>query len=72
MGELNHEQTTQILLLTMADTTWRMFVPPAITVAIGLWADNAWHTGPWLTLGAAAVGLGASILLIKRQLKGAA
>ena len=59
---------TTALLLTMADTTWRMFVPPAIFVFGGLYGDTLLHTKPWLTLIAAPVGLGISALLIKRQI----
>lgn len=70
MSEHNREQSVMRLLWSMADTTWRMFTPPAITVSGGLWADIHWHTGPWFTLLALGVGLGGSILLIKRQLKG--
>lgn len=70
MSERKDEQPALSLLLSMADTTWRMFTPPAITVAGGLWADIHWQTAPWLTLGALVLGLGGSVLLIKRQLKG--
>ncbi|HEY6736552.1 MAG TPA: AtpZ/AtpI family protein [Candidatus Saccharimonadia bacterium] len=70
MGERNREQSVSRLLWSMADTTWRMFTPPTITVAGGLWADLHWGTKPWLTLLAAAVGLSISIWLVKRQLKG--
>lgn len=72
MSERNREQSITSLMLSMADVTWRMFTPPAITVAGGLWADVHWHTAPWLTLAALALGLGGSVLLIKRQLKGSA
>ncbi|QQR52344.1 AtpZ/AtpI family protein [bacterium] len=70
MGERDREQSTQQLLISMADTTWRMFTPPALTVALGLWADNSWQTGPWMTLLSMIVGLGGSVMLVKRQLKG--
>jgi hypothetical protein len=57
------------LILSMADTTWRMFTPPALTVAAGLYADIHWHTKPWLTLVSVPLGLTISVLLVKKQLE---
>jgi hypothetical protein len=56
------------LIWSMADTTWRMFTPPALLVPAGLWADLKFHTKPWLTLASAIVGLVLSALLVKKQL----
>ncbi|MDB5179362.1 MAG: hypothetical protein JWN01_1305 [Patescibacteria group bacterium] len=69
--EPEKQDSTVQLLLSMADTTWRMFTPPAIFVPGGIWADLKWHTKPWITLVSAVVGLSFSILLVKRQLRGA-
>jgi len=57
------------LIVSMADTTWRMFVSPAILVPAGLWADLRWHTRPWLTILGAVLGLVGSVLLVRAQLK---
>jgi hypothetical protein len=57
------------LIWSMADTTWRMFVPPALFVWGGLSADLSWGTKPWLTLLSAVLGLGVSVLLVRKQLK---
>jgi hypothetical protein len=57
------------LILSMADTTWRMFVPPAIVVPAGIYGDLQLGTKPWLTIVAAAAGLAVSVLLVKRQLR---
>jgi hypothetical protein len=57
------------LILSMADTTWRMFTPPAILVPIGIFADLELGTKPWITLACVPVGLVLSALLIKQQLK---
>jgi F0F1-type ATP synthase assembly protein I len=54
----------------MADTTWRMFVPPALVVPAGLYGDIHLHTKPWLTIVSAVAGLGLSVLLVRRQLRG--
>jgi hypothetical protein len=58
------------LIVSMADTTWRMFVPPAVLVPAGLWADLKWGTKPWLTLVGLLVGLSLSVLLVRAQLRG--
>lgn len=68
MGD-NIERPVARLLLSMADTTWRMFTPTALTVLIGLWLDLRFNSEPWLTLVAAGVGLSLSVLLIKKQLE---
>ena len=58
------------LIVSMADTTWRMFVPPALLVPAGLWADIKWGTKPWLTLVGLIAGLTLSVLLVRVQLRG--
>ena len=57
------------LMVSMADTTWRMFTPPAIFVPAGIYADLKWHTKPWLTVLSVPISLGISVLLIKKQLE---
>lgn len=59
-----------VLLMTLADTTWRMLVPTGVLALGGVWADLHWGTKPWLTLLAVPLGLGISVVLIRRQLKG--
>lgn len=63
------DKSTVILLLgTIGDTTWRMFVPTIGLTVAGVYADKAFGTKPWLTV--VGIGLGALIagLLVKRQL----
>jgi F0F1-type ATP synthase assembly protein I len=57
------------MLRAMADTTWRMFVPPAVVVPEGIWADLKFGTKPWLTILATLVGLALSVLLVAKQMK---
>jgi hypothetical protein len=59
-----------LLFLTMADTTWRMFVAPAILVTAGIFGDIRFKTAPWLTALGLCVGLGVSALLVRQQLRG--
>ncbi len=63
------EASTFALLASMADTTWRMFTPPALLVSGGLWIDLHWGTKPWMTALATVVGLALSILLVRAQLR---
>jgi F0F1-type ATP synthase assembly protein I len=65
------KESTRQLLISMADTTWRMFVSPAILVPVGIFSDLKFHTKPWLTIVSAVVGLGLSVLLVRQQLRGA-
>jgi uncharacterized membrane protein len=61
-------QSTVILLLgTIADTSWRMFVPTISTILLGFWADSSWGTKPWLTILGILIGTAITALLIKRQ-----
>lgn len=64
-----NEASTFELLVSMADTTWRMFTPPAIFVAGGIWADLKFGTKPWLTALATVIGLAFSVLLVRQQLR---
>ncbi|HSX28870.1 MAG TPA: AtpZ/AtpI family protein [Candidatus Saccharimonadales bacterium] len=57
------------ILVTLADTTWRIFTPVILCTALGIWADLHFGTKPWLTLFAVALGFGLAILLVRAQLQ---
>lgn len=58
-----------VLILSIADTTWRMFVPIIGLLLLGRMADDLWHTGHvWMALGT-VTGIIISGLLIKQQLE---
>ena len=61
--------TVVLLLATIADTTWRMFVPTIGCILLGFWGDSTWGTQPWLTIVGIIVGVAITALLIKRQLQ---
>ncbi len=64
------QQTTVVLLLgTIGDTTWRMFVPTIGLTLLGVWGDNTFHTKPWFTLAGIVVGTAIATLLVLKQLK---
>lgn len=56
------------LITSMADTTWRMFVPTVGLLLVGNMLDTQFHTKPWLLLAGVAIGGCISAWLIKKQL----
>lgn len=62
-------KTALLLLVTLADTTWRIFVPVGGLAGIGIWADLHYHTKPWITFSGVAVGFVIAFFLIRQQLK---
>ena len=58
-----------MIIATMADTTWRMFVPTVGLIVAGDALDGRFSTRPWLMLTGALTGSLVAALLIKRQLK---
>ncbi len=67
-AENRESDSTLAIFASMADTTWRMFVPPAILVPLGIWTDLTYHTKPWVTVITAIIGLALAVLLVKKQL----
>lgn len=57
------------IALDLLGTAWRIATPVLIFVAMGLFADRAWDTGPWLTLLGMVSGFGVAALLVKEQIK---
>ncbi len=64
------DKTTVILLLsTIGDTTWRMFVPTIGFTILGVLADRQFNMKPWMTGLGIVVGVAIAALLIRRQLQ---
>ncbi len=63
------ESATLMLIATMADMTWRMFVPTIGLLLVGNMLDDRWHTSPWLMLVGALIGAAIATLLIRAQLR---
>ncbi len=57
------------LITSMADTTWRMFVPTIGLLLVGNTLDEQLHTKPWLLLLGVTIGACISAVLIKQQIK---
>lgn len=56
------------LIIDMADTTWRMFVPIVGLLLLGRYIDNIVGTKPLLMLVGALCGAGLAAVLVKSQL----
>lgn len=59
-----------LLLTTIADTTWRMFVPAIGFTMLGVWLDGQFGTKPWLMFAGIIVGAVGAWLLVKKQIFG--
>lgn len=58
------------LFLTLADTTWRLFVPTLLGTILGLVVDTHYDTKPLLTITGVICGTILAAYLIYRQLQG--
>lgn len=63
------KSTVILLLMTMADTTWRMFLPTIGLTVLGLVADKWLHTTPWIMIVCMIIGIVIAGLLIRQQLQ---
>lgn len=61
--------TVILLLSTIADTTWRMFLPTLGGTALGLWLDDIWGTTPWVGIAGLVVGIAITTVLMRQQFK---
>ena len=67
ISEVPSNATVLLLFGTIADTTWRMFVPIIGLVGLGVWMDNTVGTKPWLTVGGTIVGVIIATVLVVHQ-----
>lgn len=58
-----------LMLATMADTTWRLFVPSVGLLLVGVYLDKIWETKPWLMIVGLVLGTAIAIILLRAQLK---
>lgn len=63
------EKSSTVVFMTMADTTWRMFVPGIGGTFLGIWADRTFGTTPWLLLLGALIGLIIAGVAVRLQYK---
>jgi len=63
------EQTHLAFIMgTLADTTWRMFVPTIGLTTLGFTIDKTYGTKPWLMIIGIVLGAVIAGMLVKRQL----
>jgi len=67
--QLPPKQSTVLLMLTIADTTWRLFIPLVGLTILGLIIDKQMGTTPWVMVGSIVLGAIIAVLLVKMQLK---
>lgn len=60
--------TFMVILGTIGDTTWRMFVPSVGFALIGLWLDSVFGTKPWIMAAGIIVGGFFAVMLVRLQL----
>lgn len=63
------KQSTVLLLLTIADTTWRLFIPTIGFTIVGILVDKQLGTKPWIMIAAIALGIATAYLLVRSQIK---
>ncbi|NCU37860.1 hypothetical protein EOL96_02265 [Candidatus Saccharibacteria bacterium] len=65
----SNRSTPILLVASIADTTWRMFVPTIGLLLLGRAADDTWGLGHLGMAVGTIVGAAIAALLIKRQLE---
>lgn len=63
------KHSTVLLMLTIADTTWRLFVPIIGLTILGLVADKQMDTKPWVMITGIIIGMLVAVLLVRQQIK---
>lgn len=61
--------TAVLIFATMADVTWRLFVPSIGCTILGVVADRSWGTKPWMTIIGVGLGIALSYVLVAQQIK---
>jgi len=76
MKKSPEKQTTKLphraailLLMTIADTTWRAFVPTIGGTFLGVWLDNILDVAPLMTIIMVLLGFALSAFLIIMQIR---
>ncbi len=62
-------QTVILLLGSIADTTWRMFVPALTGIVAGYYTDSSLDTKPWFFIAGTISGCVVAGWLVVRQFR---
>lgn len=68
-SDMSPEKIAIIMLGTVADTTWRLFIPSIGGTLLGLWADKSMETTPLCTIIGITVGSLVAFWLVYIQIK---
>lgn len=68
-SDLPSDKVAIMMLGTLADTTWRLFIPSIGGTLLGLWADKSIDTTPIFTVIGIATGSLLAIWLVYLQIK---
>lgn len=68
-NRLPPKHSTVLLMLTIADTTWRLFIPIVGLTIAGLVADKQFGTKPWVMVTGMIIGVAVACLLVRQQIK---
>lgn len=63
------ERSSTVVFMTIADTTWRMFIPSVGLTLLGVWCDERWQTTPWLMFVGIILGFTIAALAVWLQYK---
>lgn len=63
------KSTVVLLLSTLGDTTWRMFLPTIGFTILGIFGDRTFGVKPWLTIAGVLLGATVAGVLIRKQMK---
>lgn len=61
--------TVILMLTTLGDTAWRLFVPSVGLTVVGLLLDKKFHTSPWLLAIGVVMGAVIAVWLVRLQIK---
>ncbi|HET6747390.1 MAG TPA: AtpZ/AtpI family protein [Candidatus Saccharimonadales bacterium] len=67
--QLPPKASTVLLMLTITDTTWRLFVPLVGMTIAGLLLDKTLGTKPWVMVASIILGGVIAYLLVRAQIK---
>lgn len=69
ISDLSSDKVALLVLGTVADTTWRLFIPSIGGTLLGLWVDKSMEKTPLFTVIGILLGTSIAIWLVYIQIK---
>lgn len=60
--------SAMVIISTIGDTTWRMFIPSIGCTILGVMADRQFDTKPWFTITGVSIGVIIAAYLVHKQI----